>query len=324
MKKRYDKLLDSFIKSLCFCSPKNICDALFEAASRAWYVETVSSVADTLHFGLNDWNVHALSKVYSSLCENEIRKFHLGACEVIIDITEEDFYGKTQSFWIVPWTGEAGVRGHFKFLVCSVKYRNKKYPIAVRMIRLGAIMSQEIGFVLESCKRAGLHIRTVLFDRGFYSTDNIRELQDQNVNYIIFARKNQMFNSMLASTEKSAIIEHEMVCRKDKTTLRVQTNIALAKNVQEYDWVFATNLEITGAEIVKAYRVRWNIETDFRVQDEARIKTKSTRPEVRLFYFMIALILFFVWTATQKNTISFKKFLITISKTETQEKIVFQ
>jgi len=316
-------LINTFIKSLCFCNPRRISKSLFNASSHNTYVETVDNNADTLHLGLDDWDIAALQQEYARLCEHEIRKLHLGACDIIIDITEEDFYGKTQNFWIIPWTKEKGVQGHFKFMVCSVKFRDRKFPIAVRMIRLGSDIAREIGTVLSSCKNAGVYIRTVLFDRGFYATDIIKELQDQDVNYIIFARKSNTFNSMLASTEKSVVIEHEMETRKNKSILRVQTNIALVKHYMEYDWVFATNMIITGAEIVKAYRVRWNIETDFRVQDEARIKSKSVRPEVRLFYFIIALLIFFVWSATQKLKVSFKKFVITLSETEIVERRIF-
>lgn len=319
------KLITHLIKSLCFCNPRRICNSLTFASSHNTYVETISSSADTIHNGLNDWDNFALQNTYSRICENEIRKLHLGVCDIIIDITEEDFYGKSQGFYIIPWTGEEGIKGHFKFLVCSVKCGNRKFPIAVRMIRLGTIISREIGSVLESCKHAGLMIRTVLLDRGFYSADNINELNQQNVDYIIFAKKHSTFESMLASTEKSAIIEYEMKSRKNKSILRVQTNIALAKNILEYDWIFATNTQLTGSDIVRKYRVRWNIETDFRVQDEARIKTKSIRPEVRLFYFMIALLLFFVWSATQKFEKSFKKFIIELSTTEiVEKKIIFE
>ena len=317
-------LVNTFIKNLCFCTPKKILEDVLEAASRLTYVETTSHGADTLHKGLAEWDIVALQQVYSRICENRIRKLHLGSCEVIMDSTDENFYGKTQSFWIVPWTGERGVKGHFKFLVCSVKYRNRKFPIAVRMIRLGAIISEEIGAAIESCKRAGLKIKTVLLDRGFYSADNIRELKEQNVPYIIFARKNALFKNLLDATNVSVIVEHEMNSRKNKSILRVQTNIALVKHIKGFDWIFATDTQLTGKEIVKTYRLRWNIETDFRVQDEARIKSKSTRPEVRLFYFIIGLLLFFVWSATQKFKISFKKFIIMLSKTEIEEKIQFE
>jgi hypothetical protein len=315
----------TFIKSLCFCSPKRVVEALLEASSRIAYVETISQVADSLHKGLNDWDITSLQQNYCQITENEIRKLHLGACKAFIDITEEDFYGDTQSFYIVPWTGEAGVLGHFKFIVCCVKYRNRKFPIAVRMIRLGSIISKEIGELLESCKRAGLNIHTVMLDRGFYTADNIRELEARDVEYIVFAKKCDMFRSMLASTDTSGLLDYEMNSRKDKSILRVQTTIALVKDVKGYDWVFATNTGLTGKEIVREYMLRWNIETDFRVQDEARIKTKSTRPEVRLFYFLISCLLLFVWNATQKFVVSFKKFLINLSRTEiVKKRIVFE
>jgi hypothetical protein len=320
---RNKTIIHSFVKSLCFYNSKRIIANLLEASSHNTYVETISSCADTLHKNLEDWNNVALQQNYSRICENNMRKLHLGLCEVMIDITEEDFYGKTQGFWIIPWTGEEGIQGHFKFLVCSVKYRNRKYPIAARMIRLGAIICEEIGAVLASCNNAGLRINTVLLDRGFQSLEIIDELQKREVNYILFTRKTAAFSSMLAGMEKSAIIEYETEIRKNKTTLSVKRNIALVKNVLGYDWIFTTNLNISGAEIVRKYRVRWNIETDFRVQDEARIKSKSTRPEVRLFYFMIALLLFFVWSSTQKFEVSFKKFIIILSRTETIDNNLF-
>jgi hypothetical protein len=313
----------SFLKSLCFCNYRHICENLLFASSHNTYVETISSSADTIHSALDDWNISALQKMYERLCVHEIRKLHLGSCEIIIDITEEDFYGKTQDFWIVPWTKEKGVEGHFKFLVCSVKHHNRKYPIAVRMIRLGSIISEEIGAVLNICKTAGIHIRTVLMDRGFYAAEVLQELQNQDVEYIVFAKKSELFSNILDSVEESATIEHEMEIRKHKTKSKIKTDIMLVKNVLKYDWVFATNTQLTGIEIVKQYRVRWNIETDFRVQDEARIKTKSVRPNVRLFYFIIPLLIFFVWNATQKFKVSFKKFLITLSRTEIVKRKIF-
>jgi len=54
----------------------------------------------------------------------------------------------------------------------------------------------------------------------------------------------------------------------------------------------------------------WNIETMFRVHDEARIKTKSKVPIVRLFYFLISLVLIFIWSMFEKNKVTFKLFII--------------
>lgn len=318
--KRNGDNVRQFIKSLCFCKPEWIAREVLKASSHETYVETVSRSADTVHSVLNGWDACSLEQVYSRFCENKIRKLHLGACDILIDITEEDFYGKVEGLWFHPWTGKEGVKAHFQFLVCSVKCRNKKFPLAVCMLPMGSIIADKVAFLLESCKKAGLIIRTVLLDRGFYSADVLRELQEQEVFYLVFARRNASFNNMLEATKKSIMIEHELVLKKNKTKTKIQTNIALVKDVQDYDWVFATNLDLSGREIVKRYKIRWNIETDFRVQDEARIKSKSKRPEVRLFYFMIALLLLFVWNATQKNQLSFKKFIILLAESQIIDK----
>jgi hypothetical protein len=235
---------------------------------------------------------------------------HLGICDAIIDTTEEDFYGKVEGFWLHPWTGEKGVKAHYKFLVCSIKYRNTKLPIAVKMLNLGSNIASDIGFLLQTCKNAGLTIRTVLLDRGFYSADIIRELKDQDVFYLVFARKSKNLACMLESMQKSAKISREMSLNKNKTKSNIDTTLALVKDFKGQDWIFATNLDLSCLEIAKRYTIRWNIETDFRVQDEARIKSKSKRPEVRLFYFIISLLIFFAWQATQKGKIVFKKFII--------------
>ena len=306
--------IHNLIKKLCFSNPDRISAEVSRACTHETYVETLGNAADTLHAGLQGWTSQAIEEEYISLTVREIRKLHLGLCDVFIDITEEDFYGKVKGLWMHPWTGERGVKAHFKFIVCSVKYRNRKYPLAVRMIRIGTDNAKEIGYLLESCKRAGLLIRTVILDRGFYSADVLRELIEQDVFYLVFARRTSLLKNMLDGAIHSVNVEHEMVLNKYKTKTKIPTTIAIVKNVKGHDWLFSTNLDLSGRKIVQRYLMRWNIETDFRVQDEARIKSKSTRPEVRLFYFLISCLLLFVWNATQKFAMPFKKFVILVAE----------
>jgi hypothetical protein len=317
-------LIKGFIKSLCFYSHEAVKRAVLKASSHNTYVETISQSADTLHKGLIEWEPDLIEQVFAQNCAKRLRTMHLGICDVLIDITEEDFYGKVDGLWLHPWTGEAGVKAHYKFIVCTAKIRNKKFPVAVKILRIGSDIASAIGFLLQACKKAGLLIRTVLLDRGFYSADIIRELKEQEVFYLVFARKSKNINCMLESMQKSAVIIHEMTLNKNKTKTKIETNLALVKNYNDFDWVFATNLEMSEKEIAKRYTIRWNIETDFRVQDEARIKSKSKRPEVRLFYFLISCLLLFVWNATQKNHVTFKKFIINLSESQfIEHKILF-
>ena len=52
----------------------------------------------------------------------------------------------------------------------------------------------------------------------------------------------------------------------------------------------------------------------FRVHDKARIKSKSVNPLIRLFYFIISLLLLFIWSLSFKEKYTFKKFVINLEQ----------
>jgi hypothetical protein len=64
----------------------------------------------------------------------------------------------------------------------------------------------------------------------------------------------------------------------------------------------------------RKYKQRWQIETDFRVQDEARIKSKSTEMKVRFFFFLFEQMLQVQWMCFHKNDLPFKEFIIEMAK----------
>ena len=64
-------------------------------------------------------------------------------------------------------------------------------------------------------------------------------------------------------------------------------------------------------DLIKKYKKRWQIETDFRVHDEARIKSKSNELIVRYFYFLVSLALMANWQVNRilHPEICFKRYL---------------
>ncbi len=108
---------------------------------------------------------------------------------------------------------------------------------------------------------------------------------------------------------------------KDKTTLRGKTTLAFLKkifdpsNEKSFDWCFATNQDEVNLDyLIPTYKGRWRIETGFRVQDEARIKSKSKDMKTRFFYFVYQQELQLLWAVLYKDEFSFKEFLIEMYK----------
>jgi hypothetical protein len=288
-------------------------EIVHEAAKYDTYIETVSNKADTIHRKIKQEYPETLEVSYSKYVTKLVRKQRLGLVDLICDITTEDFYGEVQGFHIHGWTGKDGVQGKFHYLVVGILFRNKMIPFYGMIVRLGRSKAEMIGRALQYCHSIGLKISKILFNRGFYIGELIDKLKMEKVNYLIFVPKRQLFKCMLEGTEKSVVIEHEIPYNLNKSRCYAETNIALVKDVLGYDWVFATDLSMRSiARYVAVYRRRWNIETMFRVHDEARIKTKSTVPVVRLFYFLISLLLVALWNIFQKQKMTFKLFVISL------------
>ena len=93
-----------------------------------------------------------------------------------------------------------------------------------------------------------------------------------------------------------------------KTVFRGKTTLAFLKQIFDkksenfYDWAFATNQSAIDLDyIIPTYKKRWRIETGFRVQDEARISSKSIDPRIRFFFFAYEQILQLLWIVLYKE-----------------------
>ena len=307
--KKLRKEFKRFLKN--FSLPEEVKNPIIKAAEANTYVETVSDKADCLHYHLDKNYAETLTTENSRYLQKMLEKQHFGAVKVIADITEEDFYGKVDSFYIHGWTGKDGVEGKYRYLVAGILFRNKILPFYITILMSGCFKAKFLGEIADICRNLGLNVKVMLLDRGFYSGDIIDTLSIKDINYLIFAPKKNLYKSMLASAEKSCVIEYAIHYTKNKSSYDAETMLALVKDVLDYDWVFASTIFFRKAEkYVYLYKQRWNIETMFRVHDEARIKTKSKNPVIRLFYFIVGMFLLFIWNLFQKTSYSFKRFVI--------------
>lgn len=301
---------------------------LLEAAMANTYVETVGDKADTLYRHVSGVRFDQVS--FSMLDVVRLLSWRFdwtsGSCVLAFDYTDEEFYGNVQGFYIHGWTGENAVTGKFKFLTCSMvaSSTGQRIPLFSVPIALGHQMSKEVLYCLSLLKPLVGKIDLVLFDRGFYCKELIDGLTRAQIQYLIFTPKNEQVKKELEAMQRGEkqIKFHEFDYQKDKNKEHTSTFQVFLKNVyskrldKELDWAFATNVEQTETDsIIKTYMQRWMIETQFRVQDEAKIKCKSTDMTIRYFFFVYEQLLQMLWGSFFKEEVTFKKFLIDLSKT---------
>lgn len=292
---------------------KDFVKHILSAASHNTYVETISDKADSLHLKIKSSYEEDIKSAYQRLIRQLIKFKRFGSVDLAVDITHELFYGKTRDFYIFHCDKDNDCKAEFHYMVVSIVNADKNIPLMALPVTLGcnrAELAEELILFVKSL----LRIRVVLFDRGFVNSELIDKLNNLKVNYLIFAKKITQIEYLLHLVDNSEVIQnHEMKYSKDKSVIKVKTNLVLikAQDEKEYDWCFYTNLHLEDARyLIYLYKKRWQIETNFRVEDEAKIKSKSTNYLVRYFYFMVSLLLHALWLIFSNK--QFKLFLINL------------
>ena len=300
---------------------------LLESSAYNSYLENVSNKTDTIYLKIKNSLIGMTEHAYLNYIKRISENISLSKKEVILafDYTDEDFYGNVQGFDIHGWTGKDAITGHFKFLTCSIISDDisEKIPLISVPIRLGHYKSSVILHCLALIKDYIGKINLILFDRGFYDKDLMYELTKLNYPYLIFVPKHKDKKEILypMKIEEQVAIYNDFKVNKNQSKYAGENILIFLKQIYDpkseknYDWVFATNVEELLLEnLVITYKKRWRIETQFRVQDEARIKCKSTEMKVRYFFFMFEQMLQTIWMCFYKDEASFKEFTIELAK----------
>jgi len=299
---------------------------LLNAVAYNTYVETIGNKADTLYLRCKTSSISMMEHAYLNYIEGVSNKFKLNEKPVILafDYTDEDFYGDVQGFDIHGWGGEKGITGKFKFLTCSIVSDDipEKIPLISVPIKIGHYKSHTIIYCLFLIKDYIGEIKLILFDRGFYNNDLMFELTKLKYPYLIFVPKRKEYKQLFEELEeKKTIFVHDYTVNKNQSKYEGENYLTFLKQIYDpkseknYDWIFATNVEkIALSDTLATYKKRWRIETQFRVQDEARIKCKSKEMTVRYFFFLFEQMLQTIWICFFKEEGSFKEFLIQLAE----------
>lgn len=275
------------------------------------YIETLaSSKADTLHKEICLCDQKLLKRNFELSARQTIKKLNLKHVKVAIDITEDLFWGEGSEYT------RASAHEHqlqsWQWVTLAVV--DPCYvPLMSLPYRQTDNLDEIVFDLLRYLETLPLKIDLVLFDRGFYHWHIIDYLNGSRRGwgwpYLLLVPENKAMPKYAEQTEDFAYFVHEGDYGKEKSTWKPKTTILVKRVNEKTCWFFATNQKPSIA-LIAQYRKRWNIETGFRVHDEARIKTKSTKPIIRYFYHLLSFIYLLSWICKKRHSeIPFKLFL---------------
>jgi len=283
---------------------------LMEAAALNTYVETINSTilpnADTLHRRIKSGDLEKIHNNFLLLNRNLLKKLRKKRTILIIDTTYEPFYGSTKDEWIHEYRPVNGCNGCYKFLTASILCGKQRLFVDAVPLSLFSIVENELDKILKQVKKK-LKIEVILLDRGFYSCEIMRVIKQNKLKYLILGKKCRKIDKLIKETKICRRLRYKIYEGKSR---EFETPMIIVRD--KYDWVFVTNYnKIDLFRYIRIYKLRWNIETGFRVCDEARIKTKSLNILVRYFLFIVSVVLYNIWKVLDID-IQFKRMLFLI------------
>lgn len=276
---------------------------------KSTYIETIIKEnlpdADTFHRQVEQKHV-TLTDLRASLLKKSAKSLRKikGKYILIFDETYEPYFGKNKNKWIHEYKPVNGCVGCFKFLCCyALTQDGQMIFLDAAPLSVFSTISSEVTIMLDFALHNNKNVFSCLFDRGYYNSKIIGILNKMKLNYLMLVPKKMKKLLDEHKNEKFFVVEKYAV-GKAKT----ETKLVVYKD-DEFDWVFATSMKFHDAlNMIKLYKKRWNIETGFRVCDEARIKTKSMHIVVRYFLFLCGIVLYNLWKESYPE-ISFKKLI---------------
>lgn len=239
---------------------------------------------------------------------------------VAIDLTLLPYYGQPQSDPEELYRGQrrAGTKQFHAYATAYLIFQGCRYTLGLRPVHHSDPWEDVVRDLLRQVRKAGVKVRCLLLDRGFYSVGVIRYLQAARCPFLMPAirrgrkpdhPKGASGTWAFTTRKRSAWASYTL---EDKGRRRATVTLAVCchrlpertrtgRRVKKRDQVWLYALwgfrPSSVAWLRETYRKRFGIESSYRQLNQARIRTSSRSPLLRLLFVGLALVLrnVYVW-----------------------------
>ena len=235
--------------------------------------------------------------------------------QVAIDLTLIPYHGQPyqDEKEIYRSQPKSGTSHFHAYATAAVVHKGHRYTLALTRVEYGEKMKAVVQRLMAIVRRRQVKVRFLLLDKGFFSVEVISYLKRAKVGFIIPAmvrgrkpkgdkkatglrairnKKNGYYRHTLTGTvgdkQRSTRVT---ICVASKYYTHNTSSKRRCKKLLYVIW----KVRLTPREIRETYRTRFGIETSYRQMNEARIKTCTRDPQLRLLFVGIALVLRNVW-----------------------------
>jgi putative transposase len=232
---------------------------------------------------------------------------------VALDLHLQPYYGLPESDPKELYKGQqkAGTKTFHAYATAYVVFKGCRWTLGLRAVHHADPWADIVRDLLRQVSKAGVKVAVVLLDRGFYCVDVIRYLQAARRPFLMpMIRRGRRPEHpegpsgtwALSVRRRSGWTEYTL---QDKAGRRATVRVCVCRvpprprrgsrrrQVKAQTWLYAFwGLRPTSVRWVReAYRQRFGIESSYRQLNQARVRTSSRSPQLRLLYVGLALVL---------------------------------
>jgi hypothetical protein len=267
----------------------------------------------------------ALNRILRSQTPRFVKK-GIRSYYIAIDLTLIPYHGEEYEDEKEILRGEAksGTTHFHGYATVSIVHDNQRYVLALRFVEKGESMETIVKWLLNRLKSMEISIRCVYLDKGFCSVPVLKTLQRRKLRFIIpipvrgkSGGVRTLFHAASRKTTytlnspKHGQLEVNAVVVKKYSKGRYKR-----KGVRWFAYALGRlSKSIEAHQVFEMYRQRFGIETSYRQMNQARARTTSRNPIVRLLLVGLAFIIFNLYiTYRERLAICLKKPAVPVSK----------
>jgi hypothetical protein len=232
---------------------------------------------------------------------------------IACDLHEIPYHGTAARNHLRGNKSRDGTTQFFVYATACIVEHGHRYTLAYTWVQRSDTMVTVLERLLDGIDQSTVPIRRLLLDRGFFRSNVLAYLRGRNVPFLmpVMFRGRKPAPGKAATGWRTFLRKkagwHQHVLMADDQSIRI--NICVGYKTYRHHrtrrrhnkkLVFAAaGMRETPRQICAAYRRRFGIEASYRQLGQARIRTSTRDPILRLFFVGLALVLRNLWAWLQ-------------------------
>lgn len=229
------------------------------------------------------------AKIQTDLCIETLNNKGISLDKVALAFDWHDipYYGSHQTEGVIGTKPKNGTAYAFSFLTVSILTPRKRIVLAVIPLKSRNNLPATVLQLLSHVKQRIKSLLYVAFDNGFQDSQLLQALINQQTPFVIPLRDTVKLQKRWRWKRYAK--------RFNYFTQGMEIDVVEAVDTRANRYFLGTNMSGRPKTILKLYKKRWGIETSYRMIGQFQSKTTSNSYAIRVFYFVLAVLLYNIW-----------------------------